>query len=181
MTIEEFLKNNKTYTPFVKKAIKKAQESLTNDENILYALNANIATIPINGNLKVNHLNIKNKQNGIVVLTNNRVFYCSSILGTEKFKQILLNDITSYDDISTFGLSTLRIYGLTEMFVIDLNKNALAEFREKLNGIKSNSNDKVTYQQNSIADELKKYKELLDSGTISQDEFETLKKKLLDN
>jgi len=181
MIIEEFLRNNKTYTPFVKGSIKKAQEALINEEIVLYALNANVAMVHINGNLEINHLNIKNKQNGIIVLTNNRIFYCNSVLGKETFKQFLIKDITSFDDISNIlGLSTLRIYSLTEMFVIDLNKKVLKEFKEVLNSIKANSNNNPVYQHKNIADELIKYKELLDSGAINKDEFEELKKKLLD-
>ena len=38
----------------------------------------------------------------------------------------------------------------------------------------------VVQKSNSNADELKKYKELLDSGVISQEEFDAKKKQLLD-
>ena len=48
-------------------------------------------------------------------------------------------------------------------------------------GLKS-SNETATKQANeavSAADELKKFKELLDSGIITQDEFDAKKKQLL--
>ena len=38
---------------------------------------------------------------------------------------------------------------------------------------------KMVFNEPSPADELKKYKELLDTGAISQDEFETKKNQLL--
>ena len=37
----------------------------------------------------------------------------------------------------------------------------------------------VSVQQNSAADELKKYKDLLDQGALTQEEFDTVKKRIL--
>ena len=47
------------------------------------------------------------------------------------------------------------------------------------NAIIANPNNSQQAQQTSTADELRKYKELLDMGAITQEEFEAKKKELL--
>ena len=42
------------------------------------------------------------------------------------------------------------------------------------------ANDESINNSISVADEIKKFKELLDMGAISQEEYESKKKKLLD-
>lgn len=182
MNIEDFLKQNKTYNPLAKGSTKKATEMLLPNEKLIYAINANVSIIPISGQLKINTFKIKNKINGIVALTNNRLFFCSSILGNQQTKQILVKDITSFDDSSNFlGLGTLRVCGITEMFVIDLPKKVLNEFKEKINYAISllDTCDTKETTLYSKTDEIKKYKELLDCGAITQEEFEKEKQKIL--
>ena len=51
---------------------------------------------------------------------------------------------------------------------------------KKKNAKNNNGNSaQVVIQQVSAADELKKYKELLDTGAITQEEYEAKKKELL--
>lgn len=55
--------------------------------------------------------------------------------------------------------------------------NNIKEFLEKK--IAEKNNPAPTIQQTSSADELKKFKDLLDSGVITQEEFDAKKKQLL--
>lgn len=51
--------------------------------------------------------------------------------------------------------------------------------RKKMEEIKSGKNAAAAVSQTSSADELKKFKELLDNGIITQDEFDAKKKQIL--
>lgn len=54
-----------------------------------------------------------------------------------------------------------------------------SEIRKVFENYKTNSDEKESGQTLSVADEIKKFKDLLDSGIISQEEFDTKKKQLL--
>ena len=57
------------------------------------------------------------------------------------------------------------------------NRDEIYEVVSKL--LMERQTSKMVFNEPSPADELKKYKELLDTGAISQDEFETKKNQLL--
>ena len=59
-------------------------------------------------------------------------------------------------------------------------KTMSSYINQKLKEYKSAKNCGTVIQQISAADELKKFKELLDMGIISQEEFDAKKKQLLD-
>lgn len=60
------------------------------------------------------------------------------------------------------------------------NENEVNNFQRALRQAKDNYKEAPnTVSNSSGADELKKYKELLDSGVISQEDFDTAKKKIL--
>ncbi len=106
------------------------------------------------------------------------VVYKDSVLcrvNLKKSKQLLFKAINNVD----FGKNTLKLIGIGVKFKISNITNAeniksVIIDKMKPEQIKSNSTN------TSSADELKKYKELLDSGVISQEEFEAKKKQLLD-
>ena len=61
-----------------------------------------------------------------------------------------------------------------------LNNNEIhAEISKLLNNRQSNKQEPVKVNNTSSAEELKQYKELLDNGIITQEEFEKKKKQLL--
>lgn len=63
----------------------------------------------------------------------------------------------------------------------DYVKELHSEILKAFNDFKSKEyNKKEAHSESSVADEIKKYKELLDIGAITQEEFENKKKKLLD-
>ena len=176
MTIEELVK--KTGTQFIlgKAAIKLAQKTLIENETPIFAMNTNATQVPVNGELKVNPASVKNKINGVFVITDRRVYFVNSTLGSANMKEINIENITSLDSATLPGFGgQIRIKGITEMIVIDVkNIKLLEEIQNILNKYKNNSNETL-----NVPDELKKYKELLDSGAITNEEYETMKKKLL--
>lgn len=76
--------------------------------------------------------------------------------------------------IDTLG-DDIRI-GISSREVVN---SIISDFDAALHSIKTEK-DGVIIQQASAADELKKYKELLDTGVITQEEFSAKKKQLLD-
>ncbi len=178
MTIEEAIKISKTKNPLANGSTKYAQQILNPNEEVKYAINTNVSLIPITGKLNdTGILSIKNKINGVIVVTNYRIFFCSSIIGKKIFKEITLNKVESIDDTSNplLGTGQLRIKGTTEMLVIDCKIKNINAIKEHLHQIH------LPNQISSItpADEIKKYKELLDNGAITQEEFNIKKEELL--
>ncbi|ACO86069.1 SHOCT domain-containing protein [Clostridium botulinum] len=66
-------------------------------------------------------------------------------------------------------------FGKTNKFA----NTVASEIRKVFENYKTNSDEKEPGQTLSVADEIKKFKDLLDSGIISQEEFDTKKKQLL--
>ncbi|MCW6094852.1 SHOCT domain-containing protein [Clostridium sporogenes] len=66
-------------------------------------------------------------------------------------------------------------FGKTNKFA----NTVACEIRKVFENYKTNSDEKELGQTLSVADEIKKFKDLLDSGIISQEEFDTKKKQLL--
>ena len=60
----------------------------------------------------------------------------------------------------------------------DIVNNIIADFDNVLQSLKT-PKSAAAIQQTSAADELKKFKELLDMGVITQEEFDAKKKQLL--
>lgn len=124
----------------------------------------------------------KHDNNFAYVLTNKRFILAQKKVVGEAFQTISLdniNDIT-FESGMTFGIVTVDT--IKEKFNIALNKyyaknisNRLLEELDKIKRISNSTNN----NQVSVADEIKKYKELLDMGAISQEEFDEKKKELL--
>jgi len=87
------------------------------------------------------------------------------------------------------GYTIIAVIGIGEMvnYWVEID-NALdagellppSKFADKLSKSAQAAQTVVITQKTSVADELKKLKELLDQGVISQEEFDTQKKKLLE-
>lgn len=109
------------------------------------------------------------------------VVYEDSVLcriSSKKSKQLVFDDINNVD----FGKSTLKLVGAGIKFKISNLTNAEEIKSAIIEKKKSMQKVEETVTKNapvSNAEELKKYKELLDSGVITQEEFDTKKKQLL--
>lgn len=183
MTIKEAIKESGTYNPLAAFSIKEAEKQLTSTETVIFAMIANATISPVQGNLKTNTLNLKDKLNGVFVITDKRTYFCNNIINSAQCKEIRLSDIQSVDDKSNvFGLSCIRIQGITDMFVIDVTKKLLFTLKEKLNDAMASSQHPTKpcqSAQNNYIEELESLSALLDKGIISEDEFNAKKKQLL--
>lgn len=189
MNIEEYVKNNKTYNLMNKSAIQKTQNLIENDEEILYALVTNVS-IDKNNNTSFKNQNqlfggamqLKNVLSGVIAITDKRIIFCNSTLGTTNEKQMMIKDIKSIDEHISGLTKTgeLRINGMTETFVIKiLRKGIEQEIKKAINIARSNINTGEKNFTISNADEIRKYKQLYDDGIITQEEFEKKKQELL--
>lgn len=190
MNVEEAIEKSGTKNILAKGSTKKAQKMIQNDEIVLYAINANIIIEDTRKTLikqVPNHkglFSIKNGLAGVIVITNKRVLFCSSVMGNLNQKQILIKDITSIDS-SIHGLTKMgqfRIQGITETFIINIYKERVAtELENSIQEAKSmlNQDNANVIMKTSNADEILKFKKLLDEGIITKEEFEKKKQELL--
>jgi hypothetical protein len=193
MTIEEAIKESGTTNILAKGSTKKAQSLIENNEEILYAINANVTikeNKSANASAAISLKNtVKNALNGVVAVTNKRILFCSSILGKSTIKQILVRDITSVDEDMNglLQMGQMRIQGITEHFIININKKKVAEeLRRNIYKSQEMQKEKNAMNTNnsntsSNADEILKFKKLLDEGIITQEEFERKKQDLLNS
>lgn len=179
MSILEIIKANKTYSIFLKESINKAQDMLMENEKVLYAIGGNITVIDNKELLKIDFWKIKGKVLGILVITDKRVMFCNYVLGSGQAKEILSNNIQSVEskDVSLLGIGKLRIKGITETFIIDISRKETIEHVK--NAIYKCKEEKIVGNAISNAEEIRKYKELLDEGIITPEEFEKKKRELL--
>lgn len=115
-------------------AAKKAKKMITESENVLFASNLNIAVVPNHGKLS-DSFSAKGKVSGVFVVTDKRIIFVQSVLGTGDTKQIRKEDISSTDTKTSLMNCPVRIKGLTEMFVIDCNKVTQSKIMAALNNM----------------------------------------------
>lgn len=125
MTVEEAIERSGTKNILAKGSTKKTQQLIQPNEEVLYAINTNV--IVENANTVTSTM--KNKVNGVFCITNKRILFCSSILGTVNQKQMQIKDITSIEErMNGFTkMGQIAIKGITEIFLIDIYKSKLAE------------------------------------------------------
>lgn len=189
MTIEEAIKQSGTTNILARGSTKKMQSLIKEDEEIIYAINANVLIVDSEKTLLNNTkgmFSLTNALNGVVAITSKRIIFCSSIIGNTKIKQIQIQDITSMDE-NINGLTKMgqfRIQGITETFVINIYKPKIADNLRssicKVQEMKKVSNLNISNNcPISNADEIMKFKRLLDEGIITQEEFDRKKQELM--
>ena len=129
-------------------------------------------------------------------ITNKRLVYALDRKGSilllkghnEDLRSVPLKTIKNikYKTSLLFGTILIDTDGTIEEFIIDVHKTQVeAVFTLMLNAFNvlnvfdKKESDTAHQQINDIPGEIKKYKELLDEGIITQDEFELKKKALL--
>ena len=191
MDIEEYVRKNNTYNILNKGAIKKAQNLIYNNEKIIYAMVTNISfnrnsytSFENQNKLFGGAMQLKKVLSGVVVITNKRIIFCNSTLGTTNEKQMSIKDIQSIDEHISGLTKTgeLRVVGITETFAIKILRKGLNE------EVKKAINTAMEFERNCIehnnykisnADEIRNYKQLDDEGIITENEYERKKQELL--
>lgn len=156
-------------------------KELMSDEKVIYAVN-NSGFIPM--------------ENAVIAISNRRVLYGGYLLGSYTGGSFNLEDIISikvsgyflsfsgYVEINFKNLRghyQIGNFSKKEAERIQINiMNAIQEAK-RINRISQETTipQATPVQQESAADEIKKFKELLDMGAISQEEFDAKKKQLL--
>ena len=182
MTVEELIKASGTRNPLAKGSTKLAQKMLNPDEKLYYAINTNFRVEGNNEKLKtIDAFRIKGKLNGVVAVTSKRVFFCNNVLGHTTSKEMSIDSIQSVDDTSDIltNQAIIRIKGLTEIFIFNVPKKIQQDFKSNVVKAMKNSNVSNSALSLSAADELRKFKNLLDTGAITWEEYDKKKKELL--
>ncbi len=179
--IRQVMKANKAETFLGNKSIKAAATMIRDDEKVIYAIIANVALGEAQNAVKVARL--RDMITGALVITDQRLLFAAES-GFSAARTIYLSDIDAID-YSSIGAAisrTLRIKTKSSVLSVDGNKQTLTSFRneleEAIHTLRRN-NEKSTNKANGSADEIKKFKELLDMGIITQEEFNKKKKDLL--
>lgn len=119
-------------------------------------------------------------------VTNKRIILGQKqTIAGEKFNTVSLNNINDITFKSGLMFGIVTIDTIKETFNVALSKNfakavntRINEVIEEVKGISVNK-VRVSNNTSSVADEILKFKELLDMGAITQDEFDAKKKQLL--
>lgn len=184
MSIRDILKQNGCATAMYGGSIKAAEKMLLPDEAVISALTSIVAELPSGHQIHPN-THIKDKESGVVVLTNKRLFFVQSILGQCHSKEILLTDIQSIDQKNVIDImmsSVLRIQGITISIEMDGKRKQLSAFAEKIDQERIQSvNTGAAHTSASVGslDDLEKLADFRDKGIITAEEFEAKKRQIL--
>ena len=123
--------------------------------------------------------------NCILFITNKRIIYGNTGLLSATIKTININECKDVE-ADSFGLlkGTIKINTLTELISFSAAKKEVIRLsgmiEKALAGIRESTSNETSNIANIYpVDEIKKYKELLDSGIITQEDFDAKKKQLL--
>lgn len=164
-----------------KSALAKAEQLLHSDETVLFATPTNVTTTHANTRLS-------RTDPGIVFLTTERFLFFHKILSRFSVESVPLKEIRSVDCTGGLSGSLIKFHTLTKSFSVlvtykmEMAQKILACFQEAIDSAAPAPLDEpaVSAPAFSPADEILKYKGLLDCGAITQEEYEAKKKQLLD-
>ena len=175
-----FSKVKRAFAEPLPRDIRAIKSSLLENEDVLFAARTNLS----DSHDKVSGLW------GILIITNLRVLY---YYGPNKdnwtLDQIPVDTIESIEFSRSYTSSYLSVYGKSSIFHLNSDRHVLMEkardlinqmiYDKSQNSESSESESSVSDDMAQAAEALKSLKELLDSGIITQEEFDTKKKQLL--
>lgn len=118
-------------------------------------------------------------------LTDKRFIYAMKTKSIEKIKSVNIDNVNDLTYNQGVYLGKITVDTIKETFSITIEARTAKIVFEKINEIlnelknKEKSEINVSTASPSPADEIKKYKELLDLGILTQEEFDQKKKELL--
>ena len=175
-----FSKVKRAFAEPLPRDIRAIKSSLLENEDVLFASRTNLS----DSHDKVSGLW------GILIITNLRVLY---YYGPNKdnwtLDQIPVDTIESIEFSRSYNSSYLSVYGKSSIFHLNSDRHVLMEkardlinqmiYDKSQNSESSESESSVSDNMAQAAEALKSLKELLDSGIITQEEFDAKKKQLL--
>lgn len=129
----------------------------------------------------------KHDDNFAYAITNKRIIMAQKqMISGEKLQTVYLDNVNDITFQSGFAIGTMTIDTIKEKFNVGLDKasakaiNAKAtELLHELKNQSINNASSASTPSISVADEIMKYKQLLDAGAITQAEFDAKKTQLL--
>lgn len=128
-----------------------------------------------------------NDKNFAYAITNKRIIMAQKRIIGEAFQTVTINNLNDVTLVTGIVLGTITIDTIKEKFNVTLDKNVAKRINDKIHDLllelhskgAAYSSDSSSIKTFSVADELLKYKELLDMGVLTQEEFDEKKKQLL--
>ncbi|MFW8618641.1 PH domain-containing protein [Enterococcus innesii] len=128
----------------------------------------------------------KHDNNYAYALTNKRLILAQQKVIGNNVQSIVLDNLNNVSKNAGMMYGTLTINTLGASVVVGVDKGAADNINDELNKIiydlKNTANTSIVLNNSSAVtpvDEIRKYKELLDDGIISQEEFDKKKTELL--
>lgn len=159
----------------IKKNIERAEKLVNPDEQVLFITPTN-CTITSSSKRK------KKTLPGIAILTNKRFIFEFNALSNTSLETIPVSEINSVNCRGN-GMTGghLEIHTITKTYdiLISYKKEIMQKIQNTFEQAKSNTNTNVSQSVFSSADEIVKFKHLLEQGIITQEEFDKKKQQLL--
>lgn len=175
--VEAVIKKFGVVTFGAKKKIDECENKLRNDEMVQYITPTTII---------IHNINTKKKEKlfGIVAITDKRILFSHHEGIKESTLVFELESIDSINFSEGLGSGQIEVHTLTKTLEIPVtSKNrTFKEIQETIErAVEKKKNSTNEYKATSVseADAILKFKQLLDDGILTQEEFEAKKKQLL--
>jgi len=121
----------------------------------------------------------KHENNHAYAITNRRILIGQKKIIGEFFKAISLDNLNDVTVNTGFMLGVLTFDTIKEQFNVCVNKEHASNILEQLHGALFKFERAAEKSSSSPAEEIRKYKNLLEDGIITQQEFDAKKNQLL--
>lgn len=124
----------------------------------------------------------KHDNNYAYVVTNKRILMGQKKLVGQELQSVMFSQVSDITTSTGMLLGTLTVNTVGTAFNVGMAKPSVQKVADRLHGLLTDlrtAGSSSEAQAGSAADEIKKFKELLDLGAITQEEFDAKKKQLL--